>query len=238
MRDLDLRVGRAELRLPCDARTVVLCDDAAHAQRMLAALAAAGVEVIRTDAAPRGTVADQFQRNVDADLVQRVLTELQLDEALLEWRPRDLGPLQRMVAATVVALVRGVDPIAFDAVSGATTPFEAAHLCGHLRRVAEAMGTATIAVIADAALITSAGTHLVVLDGDTVAEAGAVSTLLGHPASDALRLRLEATPIASPLAMQMRRVQRVATRPVNYAHTAIIELPTEESIALAGGDED
>ena len=67
-------------------------------------------------------------------------------------------------------------------------------------------------------------------------EQAAVVDALRAPASDALLARLQATPVPNPLAMQQRRVQRAATRPVNYANTQIVQLPTADAIALAGGD--
>lgn len=238
MRELGLRLAKSAIAVEVDTHTVFLADDAAHARRIVDALAATGAIAIRGDDGARGRVADLLPRQAGADAVQRILHELQLDEALLDWRLRDTGPLQRMVAATVLALASGADLLAFDVAGTVRSPFDAATVCAHMRRVVSAFGVTVIAVIDDPALITSAGTHLVAFQGDAVAESGAVGITLARPRSDALLARLEATPIASPVAMQMRRVQRLATQPVNYAHTTIIALPTADSVALAGGEED
>lgn len=237
-RELELRLGKQRTAVGIGRRTAVLCDNPQHAERVTKAIADGGTPVIDGVDASRGSVRDHLGRRVDPDTLGRVLGALHLDEGVLDWRPRELGALQRMIAASVVALVQGAPVLAFDLAAVSAAPFDVAHLFGHLRRIAASFDCAVVAVIADAALITSGGERLVVMEGDAVAETGVTAEVLANPSSAALLRRLEATPIASPLAMQMRRVQRAATRPVNYAHTQIIVLPTQDSVALAGGDED
>ncbi len=142
-----------------------------------------------------------------------------------------------MLSASLLALVEGIDLLVFDVAQIATAPFDVAHTFAHLRRVRTASGAHVIALIADPALISTAGANLIVVSGDAIVESGPTSQLLASPSSDALLQRLQSTPIPSPLAMQLRRVQRASTTPVNYSNTQIITLPTRDSIALAGGDE-
>ena len=236
-RDLEIRLGRASVVLPIAQRTVVLCDDATGARAVVDACVSAGVRGIRGDEGSRSTVQELLPRRTDETVVDRMRAGLRLDADILQWRPRDIGPLQRLIASSFVALVSGAESLVFDLSAVADSAFDAAHACAHLRRIGEGIGVPVIAVIADAALLSSAGSHLVVVSGDTVVEAGPLDARLAAPDSDQLRRRLEATPVPNPMAMQMRRVQRVATRPVNYAHTTIIELPTRDSVALAGGEE-
>lgn len=237
-RELRLRFGRQSVEVGIGRRTAVLCDDRDHAQRVSRAIAEGGSTLIDGVESGRGSVRDQLGRRADAETVARVLASLHLEDSVLDWRPRELGALQRMLSASFLALVQGASLLAFDLAAVSASPFDVAHLFGHLRRIAASFDCAVVAVIADAALISSAGEHLVVMAADAVAETGATADVLANPASGALLRRLEATPIASPLAMQMRRVQRAATQPVNYAHTQIIVLPTQESMALASGDEE
>lgn len=236
-RDLELRFGKQPIRVPVEQRTVVLVDDDSFSARLLDAVIGVDCAVIRGADGGRGTVAEQLPKKMDSESVQRLLAQLQLEDSVLNWRLRDTNALPRMVASAFVALASDVKLLVYDltAVSGA--PFETAHLCAHMRRAAEMPGVHVVAVTCDPALIASAGAHVVVFDGDAVAEAGPVEAVLSAPSSDALRRRLDATPIPNPLAMQLRRVQRLARRPINYAHTTIIALPTRDSIALAGGEE-
>lgn len=234
---LELRIGKGRISVQIEHSTVVLCDNAAHAERVAKAFQAAGALLIDGTDAARGTVSDQLGRKRDRDPIDRAIASLQVPEDILDWRPRDLSLLQRMLAASLVAAVAGSDPIVFDVSHIVGSPFDVAHVFGHLRRLRAAFAPDVVAIVADPALISSAGDHLIVLDGDTVAETGLVAECLARPASATLLQRLESTPIASPMAMQLRRVQRASTKPVNYAHTQIITLPTQDSIALAGGDE-
>ena len=236
-RDLELRLAKQRTTVTIEPATVVLCDNAAHATRVAKAFADAGATVIDGADTSRGTVAGQFGRKADAAHIASVTAGLQLPADVGDWRPRDLSLLQRVLAASLVAAVAGDALIAFDLTHIAASPFDVAHVFAHAARV-RAIGKADVVMlIADPAFISSAGTHLVVLVGDAVVESGAVSTVLANPSSEALTSRLEATPIASPLAMQLRRVQRASTQRVDYSHTQIIALPTRDSIALAGGDE-
>lgn len=235
-RELTIRWSRQTLALPLALRTVLLCDDVEHARQAVAATQAAGATVIPGADGIRGRVSEQLPKRSDPAAVERVREALRLEPDVLDWRPRDSSLLQRTLAETMVALVSAADLLVFDLTRFEGSPFDVAHACAFLRRVSAQFDVTLVAVIADAALVTSAGSHLVVLDQSGIAEAGDVAQVLADPQSDALRQRLAATPIPSPVAMQMRRVQRVATRPVNYAHTTIVELPTSESIALAGGD--
>lgn len=234
--ELTLKLGKQRPQVVLEPRTVVLCNDAADAARTAKAVADAGGTLLAAADPARGTVRDQLPKKSDPARVQDLCAQLHLPEDVLEWRPRDTDALHRLVAETVVALVADARVLVFDC-SELTSPFDVAHLCAHMRRTALAFDVTVVAVVWDAALISSAGTHLIVMDADAVAETGPAIALLANPRSDALQQRLAATPIASPLAMQMRRVQRVATEPVNYAHTTIIALPTRDTIALAGGDE-
>jgi len=234
---LEVRFGKSRIPLTIEHSTVVLCDNAAHAERMARALQAAGALVIAGADAPRGTVSDQLGRKRDRDPIDRAIASLQVPEDILDWRPRDLAPLQRMLAASLVAAVAGTNPLVFDVSHIVASPFDVAHVFGHLRRLRAAFAADVIALVADPALISSAGDHLIAMEGDAVAESDLVAECLARPGSESLLHRLEATPIASPLAMQLRRVQRASTTPVNYSHTQIITLPTQDSIALAGGDE-
>ncbi|MHB0927949.1 MAG: hypothetical protein ACYC3W_03375 [Candidatus Nanopelagicales bacterium] len=237
MREVACKLGKHMLHLQLEPRTVILCDNEEEAQRTAAALQAAGGTLIDGREVARGTVAEQLPKRTGEDLVTRIRGALRLHEDVLSWRPRDSGPLPRMVASTLLALVREEDLLIFDFSALSGSPFDVAHACAHMRRVAMEFPVTVIGVIADPALISSAGAHLVVISQGQLVEAGSVTSTLADPRSEALLHRLEATPIPSPLAMQMRRVQRVATAAVNYAHTTIIQLPTQESIALAGGDE-
>ena len=236
-RDLAVRLGRTTMSIPIERRTVILCDDVSKARAVVDACVGAGVRGVRADEGSRSTVQESIPRRTDEALIERVRTALRLDADILQWRPRESSPLQRLIAASFLALAAGADTLVFDLTTMADSAFDAAHACAHLRRIADGLDVAVMAVIADPALLSSAGTHLVVVSEDAVVESGPVAALLAAPRSDALRRRLEATPVPNPMAMQMRRVQRVATRPVNYAHTTIIDLPTADSVTLAGGEE-
>ena len=236
MRVVPVKLGKQRSEIELASRTVVLCDTADSASRIAKAIGEQGIVIDGTEA-PRGTVRDQLPKRFETGRASAICTALRRDDAVLDWRPRESGVLPRMVAATVVALAHEASLLVFDLTSLADSPFDTAHACAHMRRTAQAFDVCVVAVIADPALISSCGAHLIVFSGDAVVEAGPVETVLARPSSDHLVQRLEATPIASPLAMQMRRVQRLATRPINYAHTTIIQLPTLDSIALAGGEE-
>ncbi len=234
--DLQVKIGKQRVQLTCDARTVVLCDDAESARRTAKAVAEAGGTLLTGDDAPRGSVRDQLPRKFDSAQAITICERLHLSEDALDWRPRESDPIHRLLGATIVALASGDPVLVFD-VTTCTSPFDVAHLCAHMRRTEQEFGVTVIAVIWDPALISSAGTHLVIVHGDAVVEQGPAIALLAHPRSESLQQRLASTPIPSPLAMQMRQVQRIATEPVNYSHTTIIQLPTRDTIALAGGDE-
>jgi hypothetical protein len=236
-RELELRLGKVRVAISVEQSTVVLCDDAAHASRMAKALADAGVRTIDGAEAPRSAVNDQLGRRADRDQIARVIAALHLPEDVIGWHPRELPTLQRMLAESLVAVVGGSDPIAFDVTRVSASLFDVSHLIGHIRRLRASFPIHVVALVANPALISSAGEYLVAMQGDTVAESGSVAQCLAAPTSDSLLRRLETTPIPSPLAMQLRRVQRASTKPVNYSHTQIITLPTQDSIALAVGDE-
>lgn len=237
VREFSLRLGKALVDVAVEARTVVLCDDAPGASRMAKAFIEAGAVAVDTADWPRGTVREHLPKRLGAEQVQKICDALRLDPAVLEWRPREADALHRMVASTLIGLAREATALVFDLTPLAGSPFDIAHTCAHMRRVASEFDVTVIAIITDPALITSAGSHLVAVAGSEVVEAGSVVGVLARPVSEHLIRRLESTPIPSPMAMQMRRVQRVATHPVNYAHTTIIQLPTSDSIALAGGEE-
>lgn len=236
-RELEIRLAKQRITMAIEQSTVLLCDDAAHATRIAKAIADAGATLIDGAGAARSTVASQFGRKVDADRVASTIAALHLPEDVLDWRPRDLSALQRLLADSLIAVEASTELIVFDVTHVAASPFDVAHAFAHIARVRATSGAHVLVLVADPAFISSAGSHLVVVSSDTVAESGAVSELLARPTTDVLLRRLEATPIASPLAMQLRRVQRTATSRVNYSHTQIITLPTQDSIALAGGDE-
>lgn len=237
MRELELRLGKVRVPVTMEQSTVVLCDDAAHAARVAKALAEAGVRTIDGAQASRSTVHDQLGRRADRDQVARAIATLHLPEDVIDWRPRELSTLQRMLAESLVAVVGGSDAIAFDVTCVAPSLFDVSHLIGHIRRLRAGFPIHVVALVVNPALISSAGEYLVAMKGDGVAESGPVAQCLAAPTSDSLLRRLETTPIPSPLAMQLRRVQRASTKPVNYSHTQIITLPTQDSIALAVGDE-
>lgn len=237
MHELSVRIGKQQMAMSLAPRSVILCDNTEQAQRMAAALRAAGATLIDGSDGSRGRVGEQLPKRIDASSVQRIRVALRLDEDILDWRPRDSSALQCMLSETLVALAGGADLLVFDLSPFAASPFDTAHACAFMRRVATEFMVTVAAVVSDAALIASAGAHLIVCTDDGIVEAGDVGSVLASPRTDVLRQRLEATPIASPVAMQMRRVQRASVQPVNYAHTTIIQLPTQDSIALAGGDE-
>lgn len=232
----DIKIGKQKLEFSPQAQEVVLCDSAERAREVARAIAKACGSLIDASDESRGTVRDQLGRKPEISKIASTLDALHFDEAMLDWRMRDATPLQRMLASSFVALFAGATTLVFDCSSVAASRFDTAHLFAHLRRLSASFSVTVIAVIADAAHISSAGTHLTVITADGFAESGDVASTLANPRSEALLTRLEATPVASPLAMQKRRVQRAATQPVNYSHTLIIELPTAESIALAAGD--
>lgn len=233
-----VRLGRTRLELDLHPAGVLLCDDAAAAQDLVRALAASGAHTIDGSEAPRGTLADALGRAIPLERAQALADDMRLPGEVLQWRPRDCSTLQRVLGACLLAVLRGVDDIVIDTTRLAGSPFDIAHLFAFVRELRARHAAGAVVVIADAAYISSAGEHLAVISGDTVLEQGMVAQVLASPASEAFLRRLEATPVPSPLAMQARRVQRAATRPVNYAHTQVIALPTQDSVALAGGDEE
>ena len=232
----EIKLGKQKVQFTPERREVVLCDTADHARATARQLAKAIGPLIDASDDSRGTVRDRLGRKPEISRIAATLAELHLDESMLDWRMKDATPLQRVLAASFVAVFGGAEAVVVDCTSLASSRFDTAHLFAHLRRLAASFPVTVVAVISDAALMSSAGSHLTVISDDIIVEAASVSDALARPASAALLERLEATPVASPLAMQKRRVQRSATKPVNYAHTLIIELPTADSIALAAGD--
>ena len=217
-------------------RDVVLCASQEQAVAAAKAIASAfDVDVIDGDDDARGTLRDRFGKRGTA-LIPKVLSTLQLDQDALEWRLKDVSPLRRLLADIVRSLVNDDAVLVYELATFTAMPFDLAHVYRHINAVHAAFGVPVIVVIVDPALITSSGQYLTVLTADGIVESAPVAQALADPQSEHLLTRLEATPVPNPLAMQQRRVQRASTRPVNYAHTQIVQLPTADAIALAGGD--
>lgn len=233
---LDLRVpGQASRSLVLEHATVILCDDAEAAGRWLRACAAAGMFELDPTAAPRSTVAELVARQGETSVLPHVLRTLGLAEESAEWRFSDLDPVRRVLAWSVVGLARSERLLIVDLARLSATPFERAHLLAHLRRLGERFEALVVCLITDPALISTAGQHLLVVSRDAIAESGPARDLVLAPTSEVLIERLSATPIAHPLAMQMRRLQG-AQQALPFAAT-LVELPDEDSIAMAGGEE-
>lgn len=217
-------------------RDVVLCESQEQAVAAAKAIASAfDVDVIDGDDDARGTLRDRFGKRGTA-LIPKVLSTLQLDQDALEWRLKDVSPLRRLLADIVRSLANDDAVLVYELATFTAMPFDLAHVYRHINAVHAAFGVPVIVVIVDPALITSSGQYLTVLTADGIVESAPVAQALADPRSEHLLTRLEATPVPNPLAMQQRRVQRASTRPVNYAHTQIVQLPTADAIALAGGD--
>ena len=232
----EFKWGKQRIAFEAHGRDVVLCETQAQAVAAAKALADAfDTNVINCDDDVRGTLRDRFGKR-GAALVPNVLAALQLDQDALEWRLKDVSPLRRLLSDIVRSLADGDSVLVFELASFTAMPFDLAHVYRHIQAVHTAFNLPVIVVIVDPALITSSGQHLTVLTTEGVVESAPVVQALADPQSKQLLTRLEATPVPNPLAMQQRRVQRAATRPVNYAHTQIVQLPTADAIALAGGD--
>ena len=232
----EFKWGKQRLAFEPHGRDVVLCETQEQAIAVAKALAAAfDVDVIDGDDDARGTLRDRFGKR-GASLIPNVLDVLRLDEDALEWRLKDVSPLRRLLADVVRALANGDRVLVVELATFTAMPFDLAHVYRHINAVASAFALPVIVVVVDPALISSSGQHLTVLTADGIVESAPVAQALADPQSPQLLARLEATPVPNPLAMQQRRVQRAATRPVNYAHTQIMQFPTADAIALAGGD--
>lgn len=224
------------LEFTATGRDVVLCDDAAQAVLAANALADAfGVRVISCSDQVRGTLRDAFGKHGSAT-TSAVMTALQLDDDSLGWKLKQVSPLRRVLAAAAAAVAAGEQVLVFELGSFTAMPFDLAHLYRHIGVLHSTFAIPCVVVIVDPALISSSGSQLTVLTVDGIVERSTVADALRDPQSEVLLRRLQATPVPNPLAMQQRRVQRAATRTVNYANTQIIQLPTSDSIALAGGD--
>ena len=225
-------------RLPFEThgRDVVLCENILAAATAAKALAEAfDTRVISASSDVRGTLRDAVGKR-DRATLERVLHVLGLDDDALEWRLKDVSPLRRVLAAAVTAVANADRVLVFELGSFTAMPFDLAHVFRHIHALHVGFGVPVVVVIVDPALISSAGTHLSVLTERGIIESAPVIDALADPQSEDLLRRLLATPVPNPLAMQQRRVQRAATTTVNYAHTQIVQLPTADSIALAGGD--
>lgn len=232
----DFAWDRQRLSFEPTGRDVVLCDDQSQALRAAKALANAfGSRVISCSEDVRGTLRDALGK-ADPARVQQILDTLQLDDDALEWKLKQISPLRRVLSTTAAAIASGEPVLVFELGSFAAMPFDLAHLYRHIRSVHASFGLACIVIIVDPARIASSGTFLTVLTERGIVERATVADALRDPASDELLARLEATPVPNPLAMQQRRVQRAAIRPVNYANTQIVQLPTPDATALAGGE--
>lgn len=232
----EFKWGKQRLPFEVHGRDIVLCDNVTDALTAAKALAAAfDTRVISGSDDVRGTLRDGFGK-ADQSTIARVMQLLQLDDDALEWRLKDASPLRRLLAAAAAAAVKGDAVLLFELASFTAMPFDLAHVFRHLHALHTGLGLQIVAIIVDPALISSAGTHLSVLTGRGVVESAEVAAALADPQSEELLQRLLATPVPNPLAMQQRRVQRAATTVVNYSHTQIVQLPTADSIALAGGD--
>lgn len=233
---LELRLpGQANRTIDIEPATVLLCDDGDVATRWLRALATAGMQVLDPAAAPRSTVSELVARQADVAVLPHVLRTLGLPDELVSWRFPDLDPVRRIMAWSVVALASTQRLLAVEITRLVASPFERAHLLAHLRRISERFDVLIAVIISDPALVSSAGSHLLVVSGDEVVESGPAREVVMAPTSEALLERLRATPIAHPLAMQVRRLQG-APQALPFAAT-LVELPDEDSIAMAGGEE-
>ena len=232
----EIKWGKQRIAIELHDRDVVLCESQEKAVAAAKAIASAfDVDVIDGDDDARGTLRDRFGKRGTA-LIPKVLSTLQLDQDALEWRLKDVSPLRRLLADIVRSLANDDAVLVYELATFTAMPFDLAHVYRHINAVHAAFGVPVIVVIVDPALITSSGQYLTVLTADGIVESAPVAQALADPQSEHLLTRLEATPVPNPLAMQQRRVQRASTRPVNYAHTQIVQLPTADAIALAGGD--
>lgn len=228
--------GKQRLAFEAAGRDVVLCMDQDQALRAARAIAAAfGARVINGSDDVRGTLRDAFGK-ASAERVRAVLAALGFDEDALEWKLKQLSPMRRLLAGAAASVVSGASALVFELGSFTAMPFDLAHVYRHIHVLHTTFDIPCIVVIVDPALISSSGSQLTVLSDEGVVERAPVADALRNPQSELLLMRLEATPVPNPLAMQQRRVQRAATRPVNYANTQIVQLPTTDAIALAGGD--
>lgn len=232
----EFKWGKQRLAFEPTGRDVVLCDDQSQALQAARALAEAfGVRVVSGNDDVRGSFRDAVGK-VDADRMRAVLACLQLDDDALEWKLKQVSPMRRVLATAAAAISAEEPVLVFELGSFIAMPFDLAHVYRHIHVLHATFGTPCIVVIVDPALISSSGTHLTVLVDDGIVERAPVADALRDPRSEVLLHRLQATPVPNPLAMQQRRVQRAATRPVNYANTQIVQLPTQDAIALAGGE--
>lgn len=232
----EFKWGRQRVSFETHGRDVLLCDDPASATNAAKALASAvGVRVISGSDDVRGRLRDGLGK-ADQALVERIMQTLRLDDDAFEWRLKDASPLRRLLAAAAAAVAQGERVLVVELASFTAMPFDLAHVFRHINALHATFAIPVIVVIVDPALISSSGTHLAVLSTDGIVESAPVAEALADPQSELLLRRLLATPVPNPLAMQQRRVQRAATTIVNYANTQIVQLPTADAIALAGGD--
>lgn len=232
----EFKWGKQRLAFDATGRDVVLCTDGEQALRAARAIADAfDVRVISGNDDVRGTLRDAFGKTT-TERVRAVLAALDLDDDALEWKLKQLSPMRRLLSVAAVAVASGEPVLVFELGSFTAMPFDLAHVYRHIHVLHTTFGIPCIVVIVDPALIASSGALLTVLADEGIVERASVADALRNPQSDLLLTRLEATPVPNPLAMQQRRVQRAATRPVNYANTQIVQLPTSDAIALAGGD--
>lgn len=232
----EFKWGRQRLSFETRGRDVVLCDDLASATNAAKVIAAAfDVRVISGSDDVRGRLRDGLGK-ADQALIDRIMQALRLDDDALEWRLKDASALRRLLAAAAAAVAHGERVLVFELASFTAMPFDLAHVFRHINNLHATFSIPVIVVIVDPALISSSGTQLSVLTADGIIESSSVVDALADPKSAQLLLRLLATPVPNPLAMQQRRVQRAATSAVNYSHTQIVQLPTADAIALAGGD--
>lgn len=232
----DVKWGKQHFEFEPRGRDVVLCDSREDGLRAAKAIAAAlGVTVISGTDDVRGTFRDRLPKE-GRDRVPQVLDALGLDDDALEWRLKDASPLRRLLAAAAAGVLAGERALVVELGSFTAMPFDLAHVYRHLRQLHSGFGIRIVVVIVDPALISSSGDYLTVLTERGIEEAAAVRDALADPQSARLLARLEATPVPNPLAMQQRRVQRARTNAVNYSHTQIVQLPTADATALAGGD--
>lgn len=232
----EFKWGKERLTFDATGRDVVLCNDRAQAVQAAKALADAfGTNVISGSDDLRGTLRDAVGK-APTPRVHEVLATLRLNDDALEWKLKLVSPLRRVLAGAAAAVAAGERTLVFELGSFVAMPFDLAHLYRHIHVLHTTFNVSCVLVIVDPALISSSGTHLTVLTETGIVERAPVQEALRDPKSDVLLARLEATPVPNPMAMQQRRVQRAKTRPVNYANTQIVQLPTADSIALAGGD--
>ena len=228
--------GKQRLSFEPYGRDVVLCDDTDQSVRVAKAFAKGlGCSVISGDADVRGTLRDRIPKAA-REQAPTVLEALRLDADALEWRLKDASPLRRVLAGAIVAVLSGERALVVELGTFTAMPFDLAHIYRQLHAVHATFHVPIVAVIVDPALITSSGEFLTVMGEQGIVEAAPVVDALSDPRSEHLLMRLEATPVPNPLAMQQRRVQRAGATAVNYSHTQILQLPTADSIAMAGGD--